>query len=215
MASTKTKRQPAHLEMVGGKGSRQRAWDAIRELPGAFTLNQLSRKTKIEPDTLQTYLKSLELAKYLRAEVEREVTMTQEKRWTLIQDVGIEAPRLTKGGKPVTQGLGTETMWRTMRIIGNFNASDLVAHAARGGVKVTLDTAKSYVSALHHAGYLNLESPARATGFGKPALQARYSLPQHKYTGPRPPKIQRSKSVYDPNLDKVMATIKEKDDGDL
>lgn len=208
-------RRPAQMEMVGGKGSRQRAWEAIRRHAGAFTCYQIARKAKADDETVYTYLISLERGGFLEGRFDKDAPIGTEKTWMLVRDNGVEAPRLTKEGKPVAQGLGTESMWRSMRIISEFSASELAAHACASGVKVAENTAKTYLGFLKAAGYVTVVAPARSKGIGKGAIQARYRLAKGKYTGPRPPMIQRTKSVYDPNLGRVVWQEEEKNDDDL
>ncbi len=209
---TRRSRKPVHMEMVGGKGSRQRAWEAIRQAAGSFTCYQIARKAKVDDETLYTYIRSLELGGYLKAAEGNQLRFQSEKKYTLVRDNGIEAPRVDKKGNPVKQGLGNEAMWRSMRIIGDFNARELAAHASTSGVEVKDGTAKAYISALHSAEYLVVVSEAKT---GRSPVQARYRLAPNKYTGPRPPMIQRTKSVYDPNLAKVVWTEPEVNDDDL
>lgn len=203
MKTNKT-RQPAQMEMVGGKGSRQRAWEVIRKHAGDFTCYQISRKAKVDDGTLYTYLQCLERGGFLEGAMPAGAPIGTQKSWRLIRDNGVEAPRLDRNGNLVTQGLGTEAMWRSMRIIGEFNGNELAAHASTSGVEVKPESAKSYIRFLKLAGYIVTVVEARSKGIGKGAVQARYRLAPGKYTGPRPPMIQRTKSVYDPNIDKVV-----------
>ncbi len=195
-------RKPAHLELAGGKGSRQRVWEAIRKHSGAFTSFQIARKSGVHDETVSTYLFSLGAAGYLKGEDMTGKPAKQWKTWTLEKDNGIEAPRVTRDGKPVTQGLGMESMWRTMRIIGDFNAAELAAHASACGINVSPASAKDYAGALRKAGYLVVVAEATR----RPGLSSttRFRLGPGKYTGPRPPMIQRTSSLYDPNLCKVV-----------
>lgn len=209
------KRRPAQMELAGGKGSRQRAWEAIRRHAGAFTCFQIARKAKADDETVMTYLVSLERAGFLVGEEMTGKPVRTRKTWTLAKDNGVEAPRVTREGKTVVQGMGTEAMWRSMRIIGEFNANELAAHASSSGVDVSERTAKSYVGALKHAAYLVVVAEAVARGGRLGADQARYRLLPGKYTGPRPPMIQRTKSVYDPNLGKVVWQEEPENDDDL
>ncbi|WP_229455107.1 hypothetical protein [Massilia sp. KIM] len=209
------RRKPAHMELVGGKGSRQRAWEEMRRHAGPFTCFQIARKAKVDDETLFTYLNSLERAGIVQCERVEGKAIQRHAKWTIVRDNGVEAPRVTRDGKPVTQGLGTEAMWRSMRIIGEFNTTELAAHAETSGVRVTQETAKSYISALFNAGYLLRVAESRSRGFGRGQVQARYRLAPGKYTGPRPPMIQRTKQVYDPNLCKVVWKEEPKNDDDL
>ena len=201
---TKTPRKPAEMELVGGKGSRQRAWEVIRQHAGAFTCDQIARKIKVNDRTVYTYLASLTKGGFLQGSDMTGMAIGAKKSWTLIRDNGVEAPRLTRDGQPIVQGLGTEAMWRTMRIIHEFNSDELAAHASTSGATVMPGTAKAYLHSLLQAGYLLVAKPAQSFCVGHGAAQARYRLAPGKYTGPRPPMIQRTKSVYDPNLGKVV-----------
>jgi hypothetical protein len=205
-------RKPVEMEMVGGKGSRQRVWEAIRKYAGAFTCYQISRKAKADDGTVYTYLNSLEKAGFIEAEGLNQLRFLSEKKWKLARDNGVEAPRLTREGKPVVQGAGNEAMWRAMRIVGEFNARELAARASASGVEVKEGAAKAYITSLKSAKYLIVASEARV---GKAPIQAKYRLAPGKYTGPRPPMIQRTKSVYDPNLGKVVWKEPEVNDDDL
>ncbi|MFZ6644451.1 hypothetical protein ACO0LO_01940 [Undibacterium sp. TJN25] len=209
-----TKRKPAQLELVGGKGSRDRAWEEIRKHAGPFTCYQISRKAKVDDGTMYTYLMCLEKGGFLEGHIEKNAKIGSEKTWTLIRDNGVEAPRLDRTGKPVVQGMGTESMWRSMRIIADFNAPELAAHASASGVVVKPGTAKMYLIMLKAAGYLQVVKEANK-GRGKGMGLARYRLLPSKYTGPRPPMIQRSKSLFDPNLAKVVYQEEASNDDDL
>lgn len=213
MAATNSKRKPIQAEMVGGKGSRQRAWEAIRKfgMEKPFSIAQLSVKTNINEDTLQTYIHALELAGFLQSKKLTNTRVAAKVVFHLVRDNGAEAPRLTRHGKPLQQGMGTEAMWRSMRIIGEFDYRELAAHTSAGGQAVKDNTASSYISSLTAAGYLVC---TRQKQLGKPGL-ARYRLAPGKNTGPRPPMIQRTKSVYDPNLNKVVWQKTEKSHDDL
>lgn len=209
------RRKPAHMELVGGKGSRQRAWEAMRKHAGPFTCFQIARKAKADDETLFTYLISLQRAGFVDCERIEGKAIQKHAQWKIVRDNGVEAPRVTRDGKLVTQGLGTEAMWRSMRIIGEFNTTELAAHAEAAGVTVTKETAKAYIGALHGAGYLVRVAEAYSRGFGKGNVQARYRLGPGKYTGPRPPMIQRTKQVFDPNLGQIVWKEEPKNDDDL
>jgi len=195
-------RKPAHLEMAGGRGPRQRIWEALRARRTAMSVADISRATKIEIDPIRVYLRSLARGGYVEASA---VAVGEEKRWDLVRDVGAFAPRIKEDGTPVTQGLANENMWRTMRIMRDgFTAAELVIHASTAITKVAEATAKAYLKALTTAGYLKVLEEGRAFVPGKGARQTRYCLLPSKYTGPRPPMIQRTKCVYDPNLAKIV-----------
>ncbi len=181
----------------GGITPRERIWAAIRDLK-TFTAGDLWGEMPIgagiSKDLIRDYLKGLENAGYLQ----RCGRDGRQVRYRLAKDVGVEAPRVRKDGTPVTQGRGREALWRTLKILGEFDARELAAAASTEQTPVSLAEAKEYCAYLHKAGYLIL---ARAGG---PGLPARYRFNPRRNTGPKPPAIQRVKRLYDPNLGKVV-----------
>lgn len=203
-------RKPAHLELAGGKGARQRAWEAIRACRGEeWTRAQIASRAKVDPATLESYLQGLTKAGVI-TEVRRQESAGKHRgacagvRWyVLAQDRGVEAPRITRDGREVAQGRGIENMWQAIRnFLPVFDHREIVAYASTADVPVSEHTAKSFVLALAAAGYLEEIAPAKV-GRGHTA-PARYRLLPHMNTGPRPPMIQRTKTVYDPNLGRVV-----------
>lgn len=95
-------------------------------------------------------------------------------------------------------------MWRTMRILKEFSAKDLAIQASTETVKVAEGEAKTYVHYLHKAGYLVIVSPHRSGNRSMTGKLARYRLIISKFSGPKPPVIQRIKQVFDPNAGKVV-----------
>lgn len=174
---------------------RDAVWAAIRKLRN-FTKLDLQATTRVPMGTLQTYLRGLTLAGYLQcSDTPPRVAST----WTLVRDVGVDTPRVTRDGKEVTQGSGRERMWRSMRILKDFSLVELVATASRGGAPVAKGEAGFYVGALLQARYLKSSVAATSTG-----RVARYLLVPAFNTGPRAPMVQKVKQVFDPNLGKVM-----------
>lgn len=173
---------------------RQAIWVEIKLQGGAFTQNDLN--VRLNPASIREYLVGLCAAGYLeRIEPEPFVPTI----YRLIKDCGHDAPRVRNDGTPVTQGQGRQQMWNAMRVLkSGFNATDLAFNATTDDHRVDVCEAKTYLGALHKAGYLRQTSPS------KPGIQARYMLIPSMWTGPQPPQIQRTKQVYDPNLRKVV-----------
>lgn len=195
----KVGRKPIHLEQRGGKGNRQRIWEAIRAKREGLTCYDLARKSSVDDETVRSYLQSLLNGGYLAYEDGSPAGSPSDystKTLKLIQDCGSEAPALCRDGRPNTQGMGNEAMWRTLRIIGECSAQELAAYAS-ASTPVAVETAKRYLKWLNRAGYV--------LAVRKPGSRAyRYKLAPGRYTGPRPPMIQRTRQVYDPNLAKVV-----------
>lgn len=188
-------RKPAQMEMIGGKNARQRIWEVLRQQTGEFEMYPIARQSNTDDETLRTYLTCLRAGGY--------VEVVQQKRYgkttyRFIKDTGLEAPRLNRKGEPVTQGLVSEAIWRTLRILGELDARQITNHVAAAGLDVTMAYVKRYLGCLKKAGYLIVALK------GNPHRLERIRLKPNMDTGPRAPQIQRVKTVYDPNLNKVM-----------
>ncbi|WP_028008666.1 hypothetical protein [Solimonas flava] len=182
---------------------RDAIWAAIRRLR-FFTRAQLESCTRINEHTIESYLQGLTKAGYLTRTAQR-----QEKAghggmtfractYTLLKDVGVEAPRVTRKGEPVTQGDGRQRIWMQMRILKSFTALEL-QRAASTRTPAGLEEVKTYCLFLTRAGYLRRETVKTARG-----RHLRYHIVPALYSGPRAPQIQNIKQVYDPNLGRVV-----------
>lgn len=194
-------RKPAHLELAGGKGLRQRVWDRIRAWKGDFSLADIVVGAECTA-TVRDYTIGLERAGFtVIVQPHQCGGKNTPKRWRLARDAGAEAPRVRRDGALVTQGLAQEQMWRTLRTLkGDINARELAAHAGTPDIPVRETAAHDYLRNLHLAGYLECVKPGKGTGRG--GIQARYRLVSN--TGPRPPMVCRADAVYDPNLGKTI-----------
>lgn len=203
-------RKTAPLELAGGKGKRQRVWEAIRRLATAnpaapFTECDIWNATEhVERDVdiavVRDYRRALQAGGVLS--VAAKPMLHTPGRYLLARDCGMDAPRLRKDGTPVVQGLAQEQMWRTLRMLaGDTNARELAAHASTREVAVAESAAKDYIQKLHVAGYLLRTREGK--GFGNGGLQARYRLKPARNTGPRPPMVCRTKVIWDPNENKI------------
>jgi len=190
-------RKSVHLELVGGKGIRQRVWERIRAMRGAdFALLDVTYGGECAA-TVRDYILGLERAGYLVLVSPGD--HRAPKRWRLVRDAGAEAPRVRRDGTPVTMGLAQEQMWRTLRMLrGDINARELAAHAGTPEIPVRETAAADYLNNLHHAGYMECTRPHVKGRAG----QARYRLVSN--TGPRPPMVCRADAIYDPNLGKTV-----------
>ena len=182
MARKTAGRRPASEPTIG----RQEIWTAIRAFgPGrAFTLVELVDASHANRKTAQDYLRCLGPGGI--------VETREGGSYALITDAGYHAPRLNRSGQPVTQGAGTENMWRSMRMLTQFSWQDIAAHSTTPSVTVSSDSAKTYCGMLLKCGYLRVIPKADTRG-----RLAIYRLVRN--SGPLPPMIQRVKRVYDPN----------------
>lgn len=180
---------------------RERVWALIRRA-GRFCVRDIYLETGLSRDSIRDYIVGLEAAGYLTRE--KAARVGEPDMFTLVRDVGIEAPRVRRDGTEVTAGRGREQMWRTMKILGEFSASDVAVNASTENHPVKCAEAKTYLHFLCKAGYLSLSVPGKPGGRKTPGKPARYRFIKSRNTGPRPPMVQRIKQVYDPNLKKVM-----------
>ncbi|WP_374499129.1 hypothetical protein [Zoogloea sp.] len=197
-------RKPVHLEMVGGKGPRQRVWEAIRRhllTTSPFTTADLSRAAKVEMGIVTEYVKCLRAAGYIASEG-AEARTGKSVRYSAIRDNGAEAPRLRRDGTPVTAGLRQEQMWRVLRMLKgtDINYRELAANASTTALPVDPTAANSYLQDLHGAKYL--QRTAEGKGRGRGGIPARYRLVSD--TGPKPPMVTRVNGIFDPNLGQLI-----------
>lgn len=193
----KSYRKPAQLELIGGKPPRQRVWEQLRKLRLRFRIYDVARLAEVDDETVKSYVQSLVAGGYV---VRLTDELFTEADYQLIKDQGIEAPRLTRDGKPVTQGLGQEAMWRCLRMLGAMDARQLAMHASSSGVEVKPAAARRYVQMLKKAGYLEVVDPCNRRLKKMETLR----LISRMDSGPRPPQIQNVKTVYDPNWNRVV-----------
>jgi hypothetical protein len=196
-------RKPTQLVAEAAKlkpQGRQGVWTAMRaRRHRPFTLVEIRDATDIPSGTVLNYARALALAGFLELQSADPAHPFSSAIYLLANDCGAEAPRLDKTGKPVTQGLGREQMWRAMKMLsgaGDFDYRDLAITARTDVVPVAEETAEDYVKYLAKAGYLALTHAASNAG-----RLARYRLVRN--TGARPPVVTRLRTVFDPNLGKL------------
>lgn len=180
---------PKPMDKRNGFDSRQDVWAAIRRLR-TFTVRQLREETVMRLDSVRDYVQGLEKAGYIER-VEVPAGRFEAISFTLKKDIGHEAPRVRKDGSPVTQGQGRENMWNAMRIMRVFTVRELAVAARTPDCFVKESTAADYVKHLCFAGYLRRNDDGS------------YRMLPTAYTGPRPPMIQRTKVVWDPNMNAI------------
>ena len=187
------KRKPAHIERIGGLNKRDRIWAQIR-IQRSFNVRSLHAELDdITKGSVHHYLKCLYAGGYISI-----ISHSKPCQYNLIKDCGIEAPRLRPDGSPVNQGRVSENLWRTMKILKTFDWLDLSRVASTEEVQIKPVTAKRYVEALFHARYLLC---IRAS---LPGSRAVYRFRTQMNTGSRAPMIQSDRSLYDPNLGKIV-----------
>ncbi len=196
-------RKPARLERAGALTPRDRIWGAVRSFGRLerFSVIEVGFLSGQRTDTVLTYLRALEKARYLGGFDPRPMhgDHRRELQWfQLIKDCGVEAPRVTNGGEPVTQGAGRMHMWRAIKILREFDCRELAAGASTEQHEVSLEEVKTYTRFLAAAGYLQV------TDRGGPGAPRRYRFVSARNTGPRAPLVTRRKGVIDGNTGQTM-----------
>jgi len=192
-AVKENKRRPAHIERIGGLNKRDRIWAQIRKQRDFDVKSLYSALDGISKGSVHHYLECLYAGGYIAIVIE-----SKPRQYRLIKDCGVEAPRLRKDGSEVSQGRINDNMWRTMKILKTFDWLDLSRIASTDDLQIKPVTAKRYVEALCHARYLH------CVGASAPGSRAVYRFLPHMNTGNRAPMIQSDRSLYDPNLGKIV-----------
>lgn len=193
-------RKPARLERDGAMTPRDRVWAAIRDFGkgNTFSVAEIMLLSEQRADTVLPYIGGLTKAGYLEQGAKRPTNRPRrEFRWfSLVRDIGVEAPRVDVNGKAVTQGIGREQMWTGMRATkGDFDWRELKQSCPH---PVSLYEIKTYLTFLQRAGYLAITQQSRGT------VPARYRLVKARNTGPRPPLVTREKQVMDGNSGEIV-----------
>jgi len=105
-------RKPIHIERVGGLDKRDRIWSQIRH-QREFSIRELHGSLgAVSKTSVKKYIICLCASGHIQL-----MENTRPMRYALINDCGIEAPRLRTDGSVVTQGDANENMWRTAKIL--------------------------------------------------------------------------------------------------
>ena len=89
-------------------------------------------------------------------------------------------------------------MWQAMRILSDFSLQDLLVQAKAADTHIAESEALHYCRKLCQVGYLMQVAQSRPK---------RWYFINSRYSGPSAPQIQRSKQVFDANLNKVVWPI--------
>ena len=192
-------RKPINIELKALKTPRERVWEAILELD---SIGKPFDKTGVQDHCdpmvswtlVDDYFDDLEKAGFLKRVGGTGVSkgvMGKPIQFVLAKKRQGEAPRVSVTGVKVTQGSGTEAMWRAMKVLPSFDYTDIAKAATLGTLVVKPQTAKTYVAHLGRAGYLTTVRPS------KPGTPARHRLVNN--TGMHAPAITRMKVVFDRN----------------
>lgn len=183
--------------------TRARLWMTLREhKQKALSLDVLSDKAGVVPDTALHHLQGLVKAGYVAVTKVSPKKGFSKNMYQLIKDTGVDAPLIKNDGSESVVGVKNANMWRTMRMLKTFTYVDIEAHASTTAHEISVATVRQYIKALHKAGYLacvRMSERKLRNGGQTPSV---YQLV--KDTGAKAPMVQKLKTVYDQNLNRVM-----------
>lgn len=186
-------------------------WSVIRDLGrngNLFTFQEIDlRCNDADGEGIGEFLRRLIRAGFLEVAETRRVSTAgtgptnqkvfHQKVYRLLKRPSA-TPCINRDGSIGKQGRGQEQLWNAIRTLKAFDARELAIAASTEDVSVGVETARTYVFHLENAGYLQV---LRA---GKGRTASIWRLRPSMNTGPKPPKILRSKMVYDANRNEIM-----------
>jgi len=199
--------RPARLERAGALTPRDRIWAAIRCFgkDDTFSIAEIMVLSEQRDDTALTYVNGLVKAGHLTTTLLQRRPACRPRRefrrFALVRDVGVDAPRVTGEGEPVEQGGGRDQMWRAVRILKEFDYRELAAAASTEKHRVSPEEAQTYCRHLKLGGYLAVTRPA---AFGTLGRAERLRFIRSRNTGPRAPLVTREKQVMDANTGAIV-----------
>lgn len=172
-------------------------WEIVKELDraGPWTPSDVCARTNTAAAAAD-YVRRLAKSAYVVKVDERPGPITPQPVYRLTSRPA-PAPRLRRDGS-VCPPTAQDQMWRAMRELKDFTALELAVKASTDEVRVPVASAKSYIKLLRHAGYFAVRDPGAP---GRPALLA---LRPTMDTGPRAPRVMRTKLVWDANRQEVV-----------
>lgn len=185
-------RKPIEMEVKGLQTPRERIWRVLMDCKQpTFTVDDIHGDVRptVKRGAAVDYFKALEAGGWIERTGEGGEVVQGCARAAIVFKLlkrAHEAPRLSRDGSPVTQGVATLAMWRCMRVLQAFNTAELARAATVGECQVSPHTAKAYIKHLGAAGYLKQTG---AKGYWKLI----------RNTGPHAPAITSQKVVFDRN----------------
>jgi len=189
------------LEMRGF----DRLWQVMRDIgqnSAVFTIKDIERHTRKQCFTIvRDYVRRLEKAKVLEC-----VGQVSEGSWKGAKKFRLLAtprttPSVDRDGQPSPRHKGQSQMWTAIRALDRFTKHDIALAASTSDHVVPVATAAQYLKALKAAGYFLV---AQRGGPNKPEI---LRLRPDMKTGPLPPRVLRTKAVYDQNRRKIVGPV--------
>ncbi|MCR5855962.1 hypothetical protein [Mesorhizobium sp. J428] len=184
-------------------------WATMMEARSAFTVGDIYKSSaESHRSNVSTYMRRLENAGYIERTAESRLGRngTSEPMFCVSRRQSA-TPVISRQGDRSTVGLSQQNMWNVMRRQrAGWTASELAVLASTDDVVVARATALAYSTRLAQAGALIVIDA------GKPGTERCWRLKGSADTGPKPPKILRSKLVYDQNTSRILGDILAEED---
>jgi hypothetical protein len=183
-------------------------WSVVKDLGKngrLFTFHEVALRSNDRDDhAVADFIKRLHAAGYLERVEQRTVAnpeggTARHNVYCLVKRQAV-TPIINRDGSLGTQGLAQLQIWNAMRALPSFSSIDLAVTATTPDVGVLKATANRYARHLQDAGYLQI------LRLGGAKVQRIWRLKPSMNTGPNPPKILRTKAVYDTNRKVIMGT---------
>ena len=190
--------KPVHIVASQAQGKlygRRAVWAAVRELQVFTKLELRLRVPHVSKNIVAEYLTALNRGGFVAPGPMvkgMSVGSNKVRQYQLVRDSGVDAPRLRADGT-VLAPTAQQNMWLALKIVGAVTPAQLARDASSDETPVPEETACAYLRHLLAAGYVQT-----STGDG----EAYYRLIND--TGGYAPMVQRTKCVFDPNLNKIM-----------
>lgn len=170
-------------------------WSVIMDLDRRsqpITVDAIFTKSSAEREAIRAFVRRL-----AKAGVLEQVENGTAYKALLRQS---STPRIRRNGSLIESQPARRCMWNYMRgpmARNGFCTRDLVNWSQTDETRITMDSARAYVSHLFDAGYLILLAA------GKRGSPAYYRLDPKMIKGPEAPVVLRSQFVYDPNNQEI------------
>ena len=150
-------------------------------------MKDIEDNTRQDRIVIREYFKKLLKAGFIAQTGE---TFKRKKLYVLTKTQD-EAPKLQCTGETCRQSLSFDHMWRTIKMNKGsaFTAKELAILASTDEVKISINLAARYITALKMAGYIK-NCPRKKNAF---------RFLSSKNTGPKAPTIKITRTLFDPN----------------
>ncbi|HEY8136224.1 MAG TPA: hypothetical protein VIF61_00190 [Methylocystis sp.] len=183
-------------------------WKEMRDLSskGGFTINDIVGCTSgVAYNSVKGYMLFLAKGGYIEKIGERPSNRLCDANVYRVAKNSRAAPVQRRPDYTGERGVIRERLWQTMRRMQDFSIAELCFQAQAGDMEIKQHTADKYIRALINAGVVRVITPYRKGAPGRTGARAgRYALKPKANTGPKPPKIFKTKIVFDPNTQKIV-----------